>query len=137
MIYVLEIRLINKRALFWWLQCKKVVEAYCKETEWYAQDYVPTFEEHLQISLVSTAYPMLICASFVGMDNVATRAAFEWVTGMPEVVKASAVICRLMDDITSSEVMSLSFDPFSQSIAPDRSLYISLSLSKIVATETP
>ncbi|OAY85741.1 Alpha-humulene synthase, partial [Ananas comosus] len=48
------------------------------ETEWYAHDYVPTtFEEHLQTSLVSVGIPMLVCASFVGMDKVATRAAFE------------------------------------------------------------
>ncbi|OAY62605.1 Alpha-humulene synthase, partial [Ananas comosus] len=55
------------------------------ETEWYAHDYEPTtFEEHLQTSLVSVGIPMLICASFVGMDKVATRAAFEWVISIPE-----------------------------------------------------
>ncbi|OAY78193.1 Alpha-humulene synthase, partial [Ananas comosus] len=76
---------------------------YLKETEWYAHDYVPTFEERLQTSMVSSTYPALICASFVGMDNIATREAFEWVTSMPEVVKDSAILSRLMNDITSFE----------------------------------
>ncbi|OAY62604.1 Alpha-humulene synthase, partial [Ananas comosus] len=83
--------------------CTVACRAYLKETEWYAHDYVPTFEERLQTSMVSSTYPALICASFVGMDNIATREAFEWVTSMPEVVKDSAILSRLMNDITSFE----------------------------------
>ncbi|OAY78194.1 Alpha-humulene synthase, partial [Ananas comosus] len=82
---------------------KSVAKVYHNETEWYAHDYTPTFEEHLQTSIISTAYPMLICACFVGMGNVATKEAFEWVLSIPEAVRASALVSRLMDDITSSE----------------------------------
>ncbi|XP_020110405.1 alpha-humulene synthase-like [Ananas comosus] len=103
--------------LFSRFQYKSVAKVYHNETEWYAHDYTPTFEEHLQTSIISTAYPMLICACFVGMGNVATKEAFEWVLSIPEAVRASALVSRLMDDITSSEVTNqISLSLISQSL---------------------
>ncbi|XP_065048733.1 alpha-humulene synthase-like isoform X2 [Musa acuminata AAA Group] len=83
---------------------KDLSEAYFEESKWRDQHYVPTLEEHLHVSLVSSAYPMLECASFVGMGEIATKEAFEWITSFPKIVRASAIIVRIMNDITSHEL---------------------------------
>ncbi|XP_064971654.1 alpha-humulene synthase-like [Musa acuminata AAA Group] len=86
------------------VQMKDLSKAYFEESKWRDQRYVPTLEEHLRVSLISAAYPMLECASFVGMGEIATKEAFEWITSFPKIVQASAIISRIMDDITSHEL---------------------------------
>ncbi|XP_072971374.1 alpha-humulene synthase-like isoform X1 [Typha angustifolia] len=86
------------------LQLKKVAKCYLQEVEWYAIDFVPTFEEHLNVSLVTTCYRMLACASFLGMGDVATKEVFEWVATFPDIVKASTMISRCLDDVVSAEL---------------------------------
>nr|XP_018684349.1 PREDICTED: alpha-humulene synthase-like [Musa acuminata subsp. malaccensis] len=83
---------------------KDLSEAYFEESKWRDQHYVPTLEEHLHVSLISSGYPMLKCASFVGMGEIATKEAFEWITSFPKIVQASAIIARIMNDITSHEL---------------------------------
>ena len=58
-------------------------------------------------SLRSSGYPELTCVSFIGMGEVATKEAFDWVTSIPKIVRASAEICRFTDDIYSSEVIGV------------------------------
>ena len=71
---------------------------------------MPTVEEHLRISMMTIAYPLLACASFVGMGDVATKEAFEWVTSYPTILKASSIIFRVVDDINSHEVLLVSIN---------------------------
>ncbi|URE14887.1 hypothetical protein MUK42_12714 [Musa troglodytarum] len=49
---------------------------------------------------------MLECASLVGMGEIATKEAFQWITSFPKIVQASAIICHILDDITSHDVRS-------------------------------
>ena len=83
---------------------KKVVQAYFEEAKWCSEGYFPKVEEYMQVSLVTTCYHMLATASFLGMGKIADKQAFEWISNYPKTVKASQVICRLMDDIVSHEV---------------------------------
>ncbi|GKV35346.1 hypothetical protein SLEP1_g43627 [Rubroshorea leprosula] len=82
---------------------KKTMKAYLDEAKWRQEDYVPTIEEYMQVALISSAYPMLITNSYVAMGEVATKEAFDWISNDPKLLKASATICRLMDDISSHE----------------------------------
>ncbi|URE16718.1 hypothetical protein MUK42_13424 [Musa troglodytarum] len=83
---------------------KAVSKAYFKESKWSAQRYVPTLEEHLHVSLISAANPVLECASFVGMGEIATEEVFKWISSFPKIVQASAIISPIMNDITSHEL---------------------------------
>ncbi|THU43309.1 hypothetical protein C4D60_Mb00t07630 [Musa balbisiana] len=83
---------------------KDLSEAYFEESKWRDQHYVPTLEEHLRVSLISSTCPMLECASFIGMREIATKEAFEWITSFPKIVQAAAKIGRIMNDITSHEL---------------------------------
>ncbi|KAG6499650.1 hypothetical protein ZIOFF_039440 [Zingiber officinale] len=82
-------------------EIKALSRSYFIEAKWGIEKYVPTLEEHLSHSLVSTVYPVLICASYVGMDQVASKEVFEWVASFPKILKASTMIARLMNDLTS------------------------------------
>ncbi|KAL2476203.1 Alpha-humulene/(-)-(E)-beta-caryophyllene synthase [Abeliophyllum distichum] len=80
-------------------EMKKLVQAYFKEAKWTYDQYVPTMEEYMKVALVSGAYMMLSTSSLVGMGELATKEAFEWISSEPLLVRASSIICRLMDDM--------------------------------------
>ncbi|KAH9757636.1 alpha-humulene/(-)-(E)-beta-caryophyllene synthase [Citrus sinensis] len=82
-------------------EMKILVHGYHDESKWFHNNYVPTMEEYMRVSLVTSGYSMLTAASFLGMDGVVTKEAFDWVSGKPKIIRASTIIGRLMDDIKS------------------------------------
>ncbi|KAK3021982.1 hypothetical protein RJ639_045677 [Escallonia herrerae] len=85
------------------LPLKRLVGAYFEEAKWFNKGYIPTIEEYMQVALLSTTYELLATTSFLGMGDLATKGSFDWVTNDPLIVRASSVICRLMDDIVGHE----------------------------------
>ena len=85
-------------------QLKGQVQAYLLEAKWLKQEYIPTMEEYMSNALVSSACSMLTTTSFVGMGDIVSKEAFDWVFSDTKMIRASNVICRLMDDIVSHEV---------------------------------
>ncbi|KAK7822081.1 putative terpene synthase 2 [Quercus suber] len=82
---------------------KKLVQAYFVEAKWLNEGYIPTMDEYMSNALKSSGYPTVITISFVGMGDIVTQEAFEWVSQEPKIVKAASTISRLMDDIVSQE----------------------------------
>ncbi|KAL5802601.1 hypothetical protein ACOSQ4_030906 [Xanthoceras sorbifolium] len=80
---------------------KDVVRHYLLESKWYDQRYVPTMEEYMGVALVTSCYTMVPATSFLGMGDIVTKEAFEWVLSKPKMTKGASVVCRLMDDIVS------------------------------------
>lgn len=78
---------------------KKQVKSYFLEAKWLHHQHIPTMDEHMALSLETTAYPMLITISFVGMGDIVTQDSFDWLATYPKVVKGATLVCRLMDDI--------------------------------------
>ncbi|KAL0363720.1 UNVERIFIED_CONTAM: Bicyclogermacrene synthase [Sesamum calycinum] len=78
---------------------KVVVRDYLEEVKWREQAYKPTTEEYMRVATRSCAYTSLIIISFLGMPDVASREAFDWVLSQPHIVRAALVICRLTDDM--------------------------------------
>ncbi|KAK2984766.1 hypothetical protein RJ640_004591 [Escallonia rubra] len=83
---------------------KALVRAYFAEANWFNKKYMPTFEEYLGVSVMSSGYPMLAVQSLVGMDEIATKQAFDWVISVPKIVKSCALIARLVDDLKTHKV---------------------------------
>lgn len=80
------------------------VRAYNREVKWRDERYVPTtVQEHLQVSARSVGCHLLSCGSFVGMDDIATKESFDWVSRMPKIVHALCIIFRLLNDLKSYE----------------------------------
>ncbi|OMP04545.1 hypothetical protein COLO4_09544 [Corchorus olitorius] len=82
---------------------KQQIQAYHKEAKWLHENYKPTLEEYLSVALVSCAYHMLSVVSFVGMEDTITQETFIWSFKHPKILRASTIICRLMDDIFEQE----------------------------------
>ena len=59
----------------------------------------------MAVAMVSTGYAVLAATSFIGMGSVVTKDSFEWFFSGPTILKASEIICRLMDDIVSHKVV--------------------------------
>ena len=86
------------------LQLKNQVRAYFAEAKWAHEGYIPTIEEYMLVALVTSSSRMLTTWSFIGMGEIMTKEAFDWVFSDPKILTAAAVILRLMDDITTHEV---------------------------------
>nr|POE44558.1 beta-caryophyllene synthase [Quercus suber] len=80
---------------------KLLVRAYFDEAKWFHQNYIPTMEEYMHIALKTSGYPMLTAISFLGMGDIVTKEAFDWIFSNPKIITASSVIGRLMDDMKS------------------------------------
>ncbi|KAJ9676243.1 hypothetical protein PVL29_024978 [Vitis rotundifolia] len=57
-------------------------------------------EEYMSIALVSLVYSMLTTSSFIGMREIVTKEAFDWVMSDPKIVTtsthvASSVECNM------------------------------------------
>ncbi|CAK9321897.1 unnamed protein product [Citrullus colocynthis] len=80
---------------------KKLAESYFKEAKWLNKKYKPNFKEYMDLALSTTGYTMLITISFLGMGEIVTNEVLEWLSKGPQIIKASTIICRLMDDMVS------------------------------------
>ncbi|ONK72264.1 uncharacterized protein A4U43_C04F17540 [Asparagus officinalis] len=83
---------------------KALVGAYFKEAKWANKGYMPTLEEYLNISVMSSGYPMLICVALIVMEQEVTAAVLDLVLSVPKAVEASALISRLRDDLVSTKM---------------------------------
>ena len=58
----------------------------------------------MHIALKTSGYPMLTAISFLGMGDIVTKEAFDWIFSNPKIITASSIIGRLMDDMKSHKV---------------------------------
>ncbi|KAG5554247.1 hypothetical protein RHGRI_011942 [Rhododendron griersonianum] len=82
---------------------KDMARAYLAEAKWYHDGYVPTMEEYMPVGQASSGVRSLVTISFVGMGELATKSAFDWIRSDPLIVQATEVIGRLMDDVAGHE----------------------------------
>nr|XP_034909751.1 probable terpene synthase 6 [Populus alba]TKR66322.1 terpene synthase/cyclase family protein [Populus alba] len=82
---------------------KEVVRGYHAEAEWADKCHVPTFDEYVRNGLATSAYGVIMAASFLGMEEVAGGEEYEWLKSNPKIIKAGKMIGRLMNDIVGHE----------------------------------
>lgn len=82
---------------------KENVRCYDIETEWSKKRYVGTMDEYLVNAIVTITSPLLTTASFVGMGEIVTPEAFQWLQSNPKILTACSTIFRLNNDIKSSK----------------------------------
>ncbi|KAL0549951.1 hypothetical protein IC582_014446 [Cucumis melo] len=81
---------------------KELGRVFLVEAKWCKEGYTPTVEEYLDIALISFGHKLLMVTALLGMGStIATQQIVQWITSMPNILKASAIICRLMNDIVS------------------------------------
>ena len=76
-----------------------------EEARWLHKKYVPTTEEYLYTSAITSCYIMLVMSSFICVGDIVTEDIFKWTQQPPKIINAACVmVIRLMDDIVGSEV---------------------------------
>ncbi|KAH7861328.1 hypothetical protein Vadar_024621 [Vaccinium darrowii] len=85
------------------LAMKNLVRGYLAEAKWYHEGYVPSVEEYMAVGELTSGVQALSTSSFVGMGDLVTKEAFDWVFSNPLIVQASSAIGRLMDDVAGHE----------------------------------
>ncbi|XP_059668963.1 valerianol synthase TPS8-like [Cornus florida] len=83
---------------------KEVARSYYVEAKWFNEGYVPSFDEYMDIALITGACYLLAIQSFMDMGEIATTEAFDWLQAKPKILIASNTVGRLIDDIMSREV---------------------------------
>ncbi|KAL4560037.1 hypothetical protein LXL04_032185 [Taraxacum kok-saghyz] len=71
------------------------------QEKWNHEGYIPTMEEHMELTFISSGYKYTLASSFADMGDVITDDTFEWAFTNPPLVKACCVHCRIMDDIVT------------------------------------
>jgi len=82
---------------------KKVSECMLQEVVWREEGMVPSLNDHLSVTTITTCYWALACISFCGMSKESNKLIFDWVREFPTIIVNSCAICRLMDDISGHE----------------------------------
>ncbi|MBA0703052.1 hypothetical protein Goari_027313, partial [Gossypium aridum] len=82
---------------------KQQCEAYYVKFKWLYESYMQTLEEYLSVALVTSCYQLLTIVSFVGMEDSITKQTFIWAFNDPKLLRASRVMCWLMDDVVSHQ----------------------------------
>lgn len=85
---------------------KILAKLYFLEAKWLHGHDIPPVEEYMDVALMTCGYPMLIMSTFVVMGDIVTKEILDRVFTLPKIVKASAMICRLMDDIVGHKVFN-------------------------------
>ena len=88
---------------------KLLARAYFDEAKWFFQKHIPTMEEYMNLTLRTSAYPMLTIVSLLGMGDIVTKEAFDWSFTNPKIIIASSIIGRLVDDIRTHKVFNQIF----------------------------
>ncbi|WVZ95121.1 hypothetical protein U9M48_040922, partial [Paspalum notatum var. saurae] len=81
-----------------------IAKCYHAEVKWRDEHYVPTnVDEHLQISVCSSACMHVTNLAFILLGDVTTKEAVEWVFTYPKIVRGVCIVGRIGNDIVSHE----------------------------------
>ncbi|PHT98654.1 (-)-camphene/tricyclene synthase, chloroplastic [Capsicum chinense] len=77
-------------------------KSYLREARWYYSGYKPSLEEYMDNAWVSIAVPMVLVHALFLVTNPITKEALESISNYPDIIRRSATIFRLTDDLGTS-----------------------------------
>ncbi|CAA2977601.1 terpene synthase 10-like [Olea europaea subsp. europaea] len=77
-------------------------KAYLQEAKWCLTGYTPTMEEYMENALISISAPVILSHSFFSVTNPIEKEAIQCLEKYPDIVRWSATILRLADDLATS-----------------------------------
>ncbi|ONI12964.1 hypothetical protein PRUPE_4G194700 [Prunus persica] len=80
------------------MQWKATARAFFDEARWLHEGCIPSMEEYMHVATTSVGNTLLSTISLLGMGDVVTKEAFEWLFSNPKILRASNIIFRLMND---------------------------------------
>ncbi|KAI5333480.1 hypothetical protein L3X38_023611 [Prunus dulcis] len=79
------------------------IEEEMAEAQWLHKDYIPSMEEYKSVATAYVGNTLLSITSLVGIGDVVTKEAFEWLLNDPRILRASNIIFRLIDELSGYE----------------------------------
>ena len=86
------------------MQLKLLSGYYFKEAEWFHRNYMPSFKESVDSSVMSSAAPAVFIVALAGLGKRVTKEAFDWAVNIPDMVLGCAETGRFLNDIASYKV---------------------------------
>uniref|UniRef100_A0A0E0KDP5 Terpene synthase n=1 Tax=Oryza punctata TaxID=4537 RepID=A0A0E0KDP5_ORYPU len=74
---------------------------YLQEAEWFHHNYIPSFKEQIEVSVMSAGIQALSVCILVVMGDIVTEEALEWAIGNNDAVRAGGEVARFMDDMAA------------------------------------
>nr|6A1D_A Chain A, Sesquisabinene B synthase 1 [Santalum album]6A1E_A Chain A, Sesquisabinene B synthase 1 [Santalum album]6A1I_A Chain A, Sesquisabinene B synthase 1 [Santalum album]6A3X_A Chain A, Sesquisabinene B synthase 1 [Santalum album]6O9P_A Chain A, Sesquisabinene B synthase 1 [Santalum album]6O9Q_A Chain A, Sesquisabinene B synthase 1 [Santalum album]AIV42939.1 sesquisabinene B synthase 1 [Santalum album] len=78
------------------------LKSYTKEAKWFHEGHKPTLEEYLENALVSIGFPNLLVTSYLLTVDNPTKEKLDYVDSLPLFVRASCILCRIINDLGTS-----------------------------------
>ncbi|KAH0696980.1 hypothetical protein KY290_014407 [Solanum tuberosum] len=85
-------------------EMKKLLCTFLQEAKWYHGKNLPTMEQYMTNGTRSSTYHLVATTSWLGMGEVATKDAFDWIATEPLILVASGTIARLLNDLVTHEI---------------------------------
>ncbi|KAL0435405.1 UNVERIFIED_CONTAM: Gamma-cadinene synthase [Sesamum radiatum] len=82
---------------------KQVAKAYNQHMQWFMGGQIPTYEEYIVNTVVTSCIYVILLAIIPGI-NSASKETIDWLMTEPKGLIASTRICRYADDVGSDEV---------------------------------
>ncbi|KAK6161771.1 hypothetical protein DH2020_005152 [Rehmannia glutinosa] len=82
---------------------KELCKAYNKELKWFMGEKMPSFEDYIANTMITSCLYVICSSTIPGMKSV-TKETIDWMMSEPKIFKASAKVCRYLDDLGSFEV---------------------------------
>ncbi|XP_057488926.1 (-)-alpha-terpineol synthase-like isoform X3 [Actinidia eriantha] len=77
-------------------------KSYLVEAKWYYSRYTPSFEEYMNNAWISISASVMLAHSYVLCTNLITYEGLKCVEKYPNLIRCSATILRLADDLATS-----------------------------------
>ena len=104
MVFLNDLKLLTIRHILT-VQYKLQSNNYLQEAKWFYEKHIPSLKEHTDVTLMSTGLPFLFSLALMAAGQVVTKEALEWALSVPNMVRASGEIGRLLNDISSYKVI--------------------------------
>lgn len=86
-------------------QFKIIARTNLELVKWARGGHVPSFDEYIDSGGAEIGSYATIACSIMGLGDIGTKEAFEWLISRPKLVRILAAKTRLMDDIADFEVL--------------------------------
>ncbi|KAI3470009.1 hypothetical protein Pfo_026672 [Paulownia fortunei] len=87
-------------------QVKQIGRAYNQELKWIMERQMPSFEDFMTNSVITSATYLIFTALVPGMKSV-TKETIDWLLSAPKIVISAAKMARHLQDLGSHEVSTI------------------------------
>ncbi|CAL9220830.1 unnamed protein product [Arabidopsis halleri] len=84
-------------------ETKSLGRAYLAISKWASAGHVPTFEEYMEVGLVTAGMDDFASYSFIAMEDCDEKPLYEWFNSKPKIFQALCAIYRINNDIVTYE----------------------------------